>query len=71
MSVLESWLTPNYVNPVTKDDSITVMFSLFTAIVVVVVSLRIYDRASVQKRIGGEDVFILLALVSHTFREEL
>lgn len=64
ISVLLKLPPPNYVNPPTRGDSATVVFGIFTGLVVVVVSLRAYARTSVQQWFGLDDVFILLALVS-------
>ncbi|KAJ4989844.1 hypothetical protein SVAN01_04681 [Stagonosporopsis vannaccii] len=61
--VILSWPTPNYANPVTRGDALIIVNSIFIALVVLVVGLRMYTRLAIKRWFGLDDVFILLALL--------
>lgn len=61
--VILSWPTPNYANPVTRGNALLVVNSIFIALVVIFVGLRMYTRLIIKRWFGLDDVFILLALV--------
>ena len=56
LSVIASWPTPNYVNPVTNATSIVICTAVCIPIITIVVLLRVYTRACIVKyvlRISG------------------
>ncbi|KAH7126850.1 hypothetical protein B0J11DRAFT_287720 [Dendryphion nanum] len=61
--VLLSFPTPNYDDPVTRGHALLVVNSIFVALTVVVVCMRMYTRIYLKRWFGVDDVFILLALV--------
>jgi hypothetical protein len=63
IAVLLSWPTPNYANPVTRGDALLIVNSVFIALIVITVGLRMYTRLIIKRWFGLDDVFILLALV--------
>ncbi|KAF1365915.1 hypothetical protein EJ07DRAFT_53053, partial [Lizonia empirigonia] len=63
VEVILSWPTPNYANPVTRGNALLVVNSIFIALVVIFVGLRMYTRLIIKRWFGLDDVFILLALV--------
>lgn len=62
-NVLASWPTPNYVNPVTRGPTNTIMNLIFFPILLFVVGLRIYTRVRVSRSFGLDDALILAAMV--------
>ena len=60
---VESWPTPNYINPQTRGDSVLIIHGTLYSLVVVVVGLRIYTRICISRSFGLDDMFILLAMV--------
>ena len=60
---VESWPTPNYINPQTRGDSVLIIHSTLYSLVVIVVGLRIYTRIWISRSFGLDDVFILIAMV--------
>ncbi|KAF9699265.1 hypothetical protein EKO04_003181 [Ascochyta lentis] len=63
IEVILTWPTPNYANPVTRGDALLVVNSIFIALVVITVGLRMYTRLIIKRWFGIDDVFILLALL--------
>jgi hypothetical protein len=62
-SVILTWPVPNYENPVTRGNSITVLSAIFISISVTFVALRLYVRLCIKKWFGLDDIFVILALV--------
>lgn len=58
-----TWPTPNYVNPPTRGDALLIVNTVFIALVVIVVGLRMYTRLVIKRWFGLDDIFILIALV--------
>ncbi len=47
----------------TRGDALVILNSVFIALVVIVVGLRMYTRLVIKRWFGYDDIFILLALV--------
>ena len=62
-SVLASWPTPNYVDPVVRGDAVIVMNLVFYPIVLIVLLIRIFTRVTISKSFGSDDYLIVAALV--------
>jgi hypothetical protein len=54
---------PNYDNPKTRGNALTVVDSVFLAVALIFLLLRLYTRLFVRKWFGWDDVFICLAFV--------
>jgi hypothetical protein len=65
-TVVASWPLPNYVDPVTRGNSLTVLNTVFIGIALVIVALRIYTRVFVVRFFGIDDAFIIIAVVRAT-----
>lgn len=63
LSVLLSWPSPNYADPVTRGNASLIVNVIFSIFVVAVVLLRLYCRISVKRWLGIDDMMILPALV--------
>jgi hypothetical protein len=63
-SVILSWPTPNYIDPVRRGPALVIVNSLLLPIALIVVGLRLYTRLIVCRSAGLDDLFIALALVS-------
>ncbi|KAF1958865.1 hypothetical protein CC80DRAFT_546189 [Byssothecium circinans] len=61
--VLLSWPTPNYEDPVTRGNALLIVNSVFIAIVILIVALRLYTRIWIKQFFGTDDFFIDFALV--------
>ncbi|KAK5705189.1 hypothetical protein LTR97_002306 [Elasticomyces elasticus] len=62
LSVLLTWPTPNYVDPVTRGNASLVVNVIFTTLVILAVALRFYCRFSAGAlRFGWDDAMIALA----------
>lgn len=55
---------PNYVNPETRGNGVTILNSIFLAFATIFIALRICSRCFVRKWFGLDDVFIILGFVS-------
>jgi hypothetical protein len=64
LSVLQSWPRPNYIDPPTRGSWAVAFFGVLSGIVVVIVLLRCYTRAFIQRWFGWDDILIIFALVS-------
>lgn len=62
LSVIESWPTPNYVDPQRTDHSLTTMVIIVAAVSVIVVTLRMVARFVLQRNAGWDDYLMLAAL---------
>ncbi|KAF1988795.1 hypothetical protein K402DRAFT_419144 [Aulographum hederae CBS 113979] len=60
--VLEAWPAPNYVDPETRGPALYVVTGLFSAFVLLAISLRLYARLVIRRWFGADDVFILLSI---------
>ena len=63
---IAAWPTPNYSHPQTRGSSVIAIHSILYAIVLGVVSLRIFTRLYISRSFGYDDTFILFATVSPT-----
>jgi hypothetical protein len=63
LSVLLSFPSPNYKNPVTRGPAAVIIVLMLSCFVVVAVSLRVYTRVRVQGWSGFDDLFMVLAVV--------
>lgn len=55
--------TPNYTNPDTRGPGLVVVNGISLALVLVFVSLRIYTNVRVQRWVGNDDTWIMVAAV--------
>ncbi|PYH98970.1 hypothetical protein BO71DRAFT_370017 [Aspergillus ellipticus CBS 707.79] len=61
-SVLASWPTPNYVDPVTRGNSVLIVGIVFLALATLVTILRLYTRFRITCTPGFDDFLIVVAL---------
>jgi hypothetical protein len=64
ISVILSWPTPNYVDPIKRGPGIYIFSSLFLTLATIVVLMRLYARIIIRRWFGLDDAFICLAWVS-------
>jgi hypothetical protein len=69
LSVIEAWPEPNYVNPQTRGNLKVILNVVLYSILICFVGLRVFTRTYLRKNFGGDDVLILLAVVSSLYRE--
>lgn len=63
-SVIQSWPTPNYTNPISHGPANIITQFVLYPLVFGIVGLRIYTRLRLSKSFGTDDILILCALVS-------
>lgn len=66
IAVILSWPRGNYDHPVTRGKALLIINVIFAALVVGIVFLRLYTRLFIKRWVGLDDVFIVLATVSHS-----
>ncbi|KAE9369204.1 hypothetical protein N431DRAFT_485162 [Stipitochalara longipes BDJ] len=66
VETLESWPTPNYVNPETRGPGVIYINSILYSLVVAVVGMRTYTRLFISRSFGLDDTFILIAMLPTT-----
>lgn len=66
-SVLASWPTPNYIDPVVRGPANIIIISIFFPLVLLTVGIRIYTRLCLSKSFGVDDWFIIATLVRKPF----
>ena len=64
LSVIVTWPTSNYDDPVTRGPGRIVLASIFTFLMCFVVVLRFYTRLVLIKNVGRDDGLIAIATVS-------
>ena len=69
-SVVATWPTPNYDNPVTRGPARIMLCAILIPIVCIFVGLRFYTRLVMTKNLGRDDVFIGIATVSSHRRQQ-
>ena len=62
-SVLASFPTPNYTNPITHGPALTAVNAIFLGLATVALAGRLYARGFVKERLGLDDFLICLAYV--------
>ncbi|KAI0013882.1 integral membrane protein [Xylariaceae sp. FL0662B] len=65
-SVLNSWPTPNYVDPETRGPAAKIAGTLFASTATIILAIRLYARKWLTRGFGLDDVLILLAYVPST-----
>ncbi|KAL3427912.1 integral membrane protein [Phlyctema vagabunda] len=65
-SVLESWPTPNYVDPPVHGKAIIIMNLTFYPVVLLIMVLRVFTRCTISKSFGADDYLIIAALLPIT-----
>lgn len=63
LSVLFSFPTPNYVDPVTRGPALIIVNAIFLSLCTIALLLRLYTRVFIKRWFGSDDVFIILAYV--------
>ena len=64
ISVIESWPTPNYVNPtVVRGPALIIVTCIFFPIAVLFIALRMFTRIRLMKTFGLDDAFLLVAII--------
>jgi len=63
-AVKDSWPAPNYVNPQVRGPGGTIMIAVLLAVVLIVVTLRLYVRVRMKPWLGYDDMLIFFAAVS-------
>lgn len=64
LSVITSWPTPNYDDPLMHGTGRIVAFCILTVLVLIIVTLRFYSRLNLTKNFGIDDALIGVSLVS-------
>lgn len=65
VSVMQSWPTPNYDDPVTRSQAALIVSIILGTVMLVVVAARLWARVFIQRSFGADDWIIVAALVSH------
>ncbi|KAF2402732.1 hypothetical protein EJ06DRAFT_472675 [Trichodelitschia bisporula] len=63
LEVFLSFPPPNYDNPVTRGDALTITHGVFMGIVISVVGVRLYTRLAINRRLGWDDIWIIPATI--------
>lgn len=63
-SVLKTWPTPNYTDPVERGPGVLITNIVMLAIAFVVTLLRLYTRLRITSSPGIDDILIIIAMVS-------
>lgn len=63
LSVIASFPTPNYIDPVTRGAGLVVVNVIFLVLITVCVALRLYTRIAIKRWFGIDDWFIILAYI--------
>ena len=63
LDLIESWPTPNYVDPVMRGPANIVITVIFFPLVLLIVGVRIYTRLRISRSFGADDWLILSCLV--------
>ena len=66
LSVMETWPTPNYVDPVTRGSALLIFNATFLPLVVFILAIRTYTRIHISKSFGWDDFLIILAAIPTT-----
>ncbi|KUJ19087.1 uncharacterized protein LY89DRAFT_731510 [Mollisia scopiformis] len=66
LSVIESFPTPNYVDPAVRGPANIITVSIFFPLALLIVGIRTYTRTCLSKSFGADDWFILAALLPTT-----
>jgi hypothetical protein len=65
LNVSDSWPAVNYVNPeIRSHGALLAITVVFTTVMVLIISMRLYVRLFVLRTPGWDDLFILIAAVS-------
>ncbi|KAB5570724.1 integral membrane protein [Coniochaeta sp. 2T2.1] len=62
-SVLASWPTPNYIDPVTHGPANIIVIVLLLSLAVIFLCIRFYTRLLITRGSGVDDILILLAFI--------
>jgi hypothetical protein len=62
-SVIESWPTPNYTNPVTRGTALYVIAIILSVVSVLIVAARLWARLVIVRKPGLDDGLVVVALV--------
>ena len=64
LSVIESWPTPNYVDPTeVRGPALIIVTGIFFPIAIFFLALRMFTRIKLMKSFGIDDVFLLIAIL--------
>lgn len=63
LSIILSWPAPNYTNPQTRGDALLIVMIIFSILVFLAVTGRLYTRIFVKKWFGWDDAMIVLAFI--------
>jgi hypothetical protein len=69
LDVLLSYPTPNYENPVTRGPELYILNSIFFAVMLFCVAVRLYSRVFIRRWFGWDDCFLVLAVVGRRSRK--
>lgn len=65
IEVIAKWPPGNYLNPETRGNALIIVNIVLMSLVTFVVFLRLYVRVYLLRWFGIDDLFIIVALVSH------
>ncbi len=63
LSIIESWPTPNYIDPITRDSSLVVLCTVLGTFSIFFVSARLWVRFVLQHDRGVDDYFMIAAVL--------
>ncbi|KAF8855902.1 hypothetical protein BDZ45DRAFT_715582 [Acephala macrosclerotiorum] len=66
INVLESWPTPNYIDPVMRGPANIIVVAIFFPLALLTVGIRIYTRIRLSRSFGVDDWFIIATLFPTT-----
>lgn len=64
-SVMATWPTPNYEDPVTRGHGAMIVSIICLSLALLVTALRLYVRLRITCSFGLDDIFIIAALVGN------
>lgn len=67
ISVVLTWPAPNYIDPQTRGQGLTIINTTLVVVLVLVIALRYYTRIKLKNWFGLDDWFIGAALVCSSF----
>jgi hypothetical protein len=57
------WPTPNYIDPVKRGPTLTVLNGLFFSLTTIALALRLFSKGMIKRSFGLDDTLICLAWV--------
>ena len=63
LSDFAEWPTPNYIDPVKRGPTLTILNGLFFSFMTIALALRLFSKVMIKRSFGLDDTLICLAWV--------